>query len=319
MRLGLLVLACSAGLACHWLLPIEAEVASRDGSAPDGAADAAADGRSWDGPRDIRALDSRLRDSRPRDRAKLDTGPPSYCNGITLYVRFDWDLLSAESESPTVTGGSPPLVPGKFLNAANFGNGIDVRYAAAGNYYLSQGSFSAWVKPDGWTFPCATVPAVFYGSVAQNGQSNAGPYMACDAAQQWLGVGNIGPAIGQNDAGGLLLQFRAAILAHSTAKQYWKNTDWNHLVSTWSNTSAPTLTFTLNGDPAGSGKTSSSTSTAWTPQNTPLNWLRLSNSAAGYSARAHFDDVAVWNRRLSPTEIKAIYSAGKALGDVCKL
>jgi len=292
---------------CHWILPL-----SPLDDVGNGPLDATRDVATADGPGntgDNGTPDQSRPDTAtdgPRDLPAPDIGPPGFCNGITLYLPFDKDFLGADGEQPQVSG-TPTLVPGKFNQGALLVD-ADLRYPAASNYSLSQGTISIWIKPQ-WSFPCQSSYAVFYGSVATSGTGSAGPYMACDFKYTWLGVGNIG----------LQDEWRAAVVNTAAAKPYWNQNDWNHLVSTWSDKGTTTLGFVLNGDPGGNSKSSASTSVPWTPKNGPLGWLRLSNSNSTYSADAAFDEVTVWNRMLSLQEIKAINGAGKPVGVLCGL
>jgi hypothetical protein len=55
----------------------------------------------------------------------------------------------------------------------------------------------------------------------------------------------------------------------------------------------------------------------WTPEDLGNAFLRL--SSASDKAEAYYDDLVVWNRVLSASEIAALYGANAAVGVTCGL
>jgi len=237
--------------------------------------------------------------------------PPSFCQGIVMYARFDGTLTTAQGIAPE----SPPVttfVPGRFGSGALLTGANGALFYVEGDagvpYPRNEGTIAMWLKPQ-WTFP-STVDRVVWKPVAdRTGNPNScGPHMRTNVvAPGFFGSSNSEPVAigGSEDVGGTFAELTP----------FWK-TDWNHVVETWSR-SSPTITFTLNGATGDASVTRRETDAGWTPQFPNVAYVRLSSNATPDDAA--YDDVALWNRPLSLAEIEAVYGANTPLGDLCGL
>lgn len=274
-----------------------------DDTAIPGPIDAATETGTGPGPRDGST------DGTTTDGASPDAGPrPSYCEGITLYLRFDDTPKSAQGDSPAI----PTAVTygaGKFKTAVDFNSQKTLVFAAAvgstRRYDINIGTLSLWFKPR-WQLGTNTATRTFMRPQdTADAATGSVPNLRLDSAAKTLGVE--GPT--NVEATAPLTSLLAT----------WKDLDWNHLVGTWQRSGAPeTLSFTLNGGGGDAGPGRVSTNTAWTP---PVagTFMRLNSTS---DIDGFVDDVTVWSRVLGKDEVTRMHAdgmAGRAVGDTCGL
>jgi hypothetical protein len=251
-------------------------------------------------------------DTSPRDAPSdtSDSGLPTFCSGITFYAPFDGALASKAGESPE----SPPTLP--FADAGKFGQAVDLTggvsfstlyYPAAFNttviYSAARGTFALWIKPT-WSQPCSSDHALIKPKVDRmNLAVGGGPQITCGP-----GTGTLGAVVNEGDGGTV-----QAGLPLATVSTVWNAADWNHLVATWDQ-ALPQLTFDLNG--GGVGAHAENTN-KWVPGEPTVNYVRLGSTST--LPQALYDEVVIWDRVLSPTEITAVHALTVALGTACKM
>jgi hypothetical protein len=227
---------------------------------------------------------------------------PAFCQGITLYLPFEGSL-NARSGQPPTSAGNLPFVAGKFGQGADLtaGGGAAVYYASSylGTpiYSLAHGSIAMWVKP---TFAPPTVQAALFfkpRAVATPGAPNAGPELQ-------FGTSLLELVVNAPDGGATSVGYPQITLPN------WNVNGWNHLVGTWSST-APTLQLALN------GAAPTSTSLPWVPDESPVNFLRLGSEVS--APRSVFDEVVIWTRVVSASEIAAVAASPVSIGAACGL
>lgn len=238
-------------------------------------------------------------------------GRPSYCLGISLYLRFDNTTKSAQGDSPAVAVAET-YGTGKFKGAFDFNAQKTVVFAAVKDgtkrYDIEVGTLSLWFKPR-WSFATNTATRTFMRPQDQSNATTGGaPNLRLDSVAKTLGVE--GPA-------------NVEATAQTTALQStWKELDWNHLVGSWQRAGAlETLAFTLNGGGLAGSPGRISSKDTWTPAAPALAgaFIRL-NSTSDIDGLV--DDVTVWSRVLPKEEVTALYAdgnAGKSVGDTCGL
>ena len=222
------------------------------------------------------------------------------CNGLTMVLRFDGSLTSAQGQPRRTT-----ITPGESYSSGKFGQAVlftsgqtpyveyDATHTTTTVVSSSIGTVAMWVKPvGGWSPPCG------------NGTPNNPGW-----AFWWLddfGVGgDCSPDLGiwvtvdttgNNDFGATL-----------SSAPTWNAGDFNHLAYTWTTTQ---LSVTLN------GTTSQALTQTYTPPDPVAAYVAFGTSNGTFS---YYDDVAMWSRVLSPVEIQAVHVAGKSLADLCGL
>lgn len=250
----------------------------------------------------------------PPTDSPITDGPvtrPTYCNGVTLYLRLDGTTQSAQGDTPALAIAET-FGAGKFKGAFDFDTAKTLVYAATPptgtkRFDINVGTLSLWFKPR-WAFPGTATRTFMRPQDVVDASNGAEPALRLDnaAAQKSLGVE--GP--GATEA--------TATVAAVTPS--WKNLDWNHLVGTWQRTGSPTtLSFTLNGGGGDGGVARVTSAMAWTPM-VAGTFFRLNSGTSTIDGLV--DDVAVWSRQLTAVEVAALYAdgiAGRALGDVCAL
>lgn len=258
--------------------------AQRDaGAAADAAADVAA--AALDGGLDVEA--GLLR--------------PSYCAGITLYVPFDGTLTARSGQPPTATPVTP-FVMGRFGMGVDLGGATTAlfyatSYAGQSTYSSQVGTVAFWLKV-AWSFPCGA-PRVFFKPKTDSstgGTPSAGPMVECD-----VGGAGIVETVPLADGG------RVGTMA--TASPSWSAGGWNLVTATWSRTK-PELELYAPG-------TQSTSAVGWTPIEPTAGALRLGSTAS--VPQAAFDELVVWDRQLSLTDVNALRAASTSVGDACGL
>ncbi|MBS2018563.1 MAG: hypothetical protein JST00_37200 [Deltaproteobacteria bacterium] len=281
------------------------ECASEECSASDGGVtgEGAVDGSSDGGPPGDGGADART------DGPTTDA--PSYCAGLSFYVRFDGNTTASSGDTPADTV-APSYGPGKFGNGYAFAPAGVVPYDAVldaapmtKRWDPTRGTVALWFRGS-WAFP-GTLGRSFARVLDRLDTAGiTGFVMRIDEASN---PPHFGVEIGPVRAG--------APTASLTT--WWRVADWNHLVGTWEAGGSPSLSFTLNGGGPDGGATRFTTSAPWTASS-PVEYFRFgSNNSPNDGV---MDDVAVWSRTLSAAEIGAVYTAGmagKSLGELCKL
>ena len=260
---------------------------------------------SGPGPRDASSDGAAILDG-----AEPDAGPrPTYCQGITLYLRFDNSTKAAQGDLPA-TPIAETYASGKFKGAFDFNSQKTVVYAGEPKigmkrYDINVGTLSLWFKPR-WSLASNTATRTFMRPQdAADAATGSAPNLRLDGNAKTLGV-----------EGPTNVEATAPI---PTLLSSWKELDWNHLVGTWQRTGAPeTLSFTLNGGGGDAGPGRISANNAWTP---PIagTFMRL-NSTSDIDGLV--DDVTVWSRALTKAEVTALYGdgmTGRSVGDACGL
>ena len=215
--------------------------------------------------------------------ASLAEAGTGLCSGLAMVMRFDGVLTTAQGQQPS-------SAPSVSYTDAVYGKAVvlaNAPVAYAGNHLSIQaGTISMWIAGswDAVNDPC---PGIEFWSF------DGDPYTYCsnDSSNDWYGFG--------------------VDSANQYAELYnsapWQN-GFNHVVASWSQ-SPPRLTFTVNG-------TTVENTASWT--HAAITTFLLSGATNPIPAIA-VDDVAIWTRQLSPTEIAAVQSAGKSIADVCSL
>jgi hypothetical protein len=232
-----------------------------------------------------------------------DAAPrPTFCEGITLYLPFEGSFNGR-------SGQPPNSAPGLSFIAGKYGQGADLTgaggaaiyyassYLGTPIYSLAHGSVAMWVKP---TFAPPTLQAALFfkpRAVATAGAPNAGPELQFGALLLEL-------VVNAPDGGVTKVGYP------QTALPNWNVMGWNHLVGTWSGTS-PTLQLALN------GAAPTSTSSPWDPDESPVNFLRLGSEVS--APRSVFDEVVLWTRVISASEIAAVAASPVSIGVACGL
>jgi hypothetical protein len=296
----------------------------------------------------MRDTGSRTEDSEVPDG--VEPPPPSYCDGIVLYASFDGKLTGdVGGESTFSRGGVTLSTQGKFGGALSLvrdastsdtlqeGAALYFQATDAGNPWPDTvGSLSVWFRsaPEGRPqFPVLYRPVGSFPPDALLPTGLAfyllhGDLDAASPADDDMGLY-------QNTAGNPDLH-RVLTFPIGEVAPFLRAGDYNHYFTAWRNADAgPTAYMALNGglgvvfdgsapsypDAASGGELPvpyrGFTSKVWTSPNAPIG-LRLGGVGTN-SPEGLIDDLVVWNRVLSFDEAAAVYTAGKAVGEVCKL
>jgi hypothetical protein len=296
---GASAIGCNAISGVDDLIEVPSELsadASRDRTAPE-APEA--------GPGTVHLPDAHAVSDAPTilldaNEASIAEAGLGLCNGLTMVLRFEGSLTSAQGQPPL---GSPTpgeaYSAGKFGQAVRFTNGSTpyVEYAATHNTTTvassSIGTVTMWVRPiGGWSPPCgngtANNPGLAFWWLDDFGVGG-------DCAPD-LGVWVTVDSSGNNDFGATL-----------SSAPTWSPSDFNHLAYTWTTTQ---LSVTLN------GTTSQALTQTYSPPDPVAAYFAFGTSNGTLN---DYDDVAMWSRVLSPLEIQAVHVAGKSLADLCGL
>jgi hypothetical protein len=254
--------------------------------------------------------DAALRDvssSDAPDGGSLDAAfdAPPICNGLTMLMRFDGTLTTAQGDTPS------PLInaaysAGKYGQAMALTTGTSViNYAgtnAAGKTDVlpREGTISAWVAARNWQLPCPVDdpdhPSIDFWYLDENGPG-VDCYYDPDTNANYI------------ENAFWIDRSSAAFAQMPIAPAPWnEGGTFNHVVATWSQ--SPTqLLVTVNGHAA-------SSATPWTAP-PAVGVLKLGSST--YPGSIVYDDLAVWTRALSASEISDIFASSTSLGEVCGL
>ena len=237
-----------------------------------------------------------------------DGGPPSFCQGITLYLAMDGTLTGAPAYPPVVADGAAAVAqfgPGKFgqaalLSAPNTGAFYPASGALGATIREAQGSVAMWIEPT-WALP-TTATHAFFKVTGDLASTSAGPASGADdiglVTQVTLADGGTVEVAINGDAGATLFLPGA----------------FNHVVATWNEPSG-LLSFTLNGGP-GTGAAVFE-SVGWTPLDPVAAYFRLGGLPNNDVPDVWVDEVVVWNRALSAPEIAAVYLLAAPVSASC--
>lgn len=271
------------------------------GTACDGGS-AAEDGAAT--PSDAGVKDTGATPTDAKADADAGAARPSYCTGISFYVSFDKDLVSAEGDAPVRQSDGTSRVAGRLGQGLSLSGASTIYYAVgdAGppRWTEQTGSIALWAKPN-WSFVGSSTHTFARQAGAFNTASTAGPRLIHTNATEPPRVG---------------LTADAFAVYLSQAASLWKDKDWNHLIGTWK---GQRFTVTINGAPTDSNLGHNEDAGAWTRIEDPV-YFRLGSEASGVDSI--LDDVAFWTRDLSLAESRAIHTdalAGRSIGDACGL
>jgi hypothetical protein len=228
------------------------------------------------------------------------TTKPTYCQGITIYLPMDGSLTAKSGQTADAPVANVSYVAGKFGQGADFTDTVAVYYTATFGaksvYSLSAGTVAMWVKPS-WTPPCPAIASLFFKPRAVRGPGvpNAGPVLECSAI--------LGMKVDTSDA--MLVNS-----GYAATPPNWNAGTWNHVVGIWGST-APTMGFSVN------GALPLTVATPWVPNESPPSFLRLGSEVN--SAKSVIDEVIVWTRVLSASEIAALAASPVSTATACGL
>jgi hypothetical protein len=210
-------------------------------------------------------------------------GRPSFCD-YAEYFAFEDTLAGISGTAPTNTAAPQAYdSPGKYGKCAKLGKAGDVtslKYNEPSRYQNGQGTVAFWFMPDEWTKDVTTTARVLYGS------GSVGPQGT------WEGPNSYVVAAPPSGQAGVITPL--------------KDSDWNHFAATYRAGATSAVQIAVNGVQAdGSG--------IYTPGGT----MPFVLGDDTFPADACFDEVAIWTRVLSASEIQAIYRLTVPLVDAC--
>lgn len=283
-------------------------------------------------------------DAEDPDSNVVAVDPPSYCDGIVFYASLDGTYGPERGGAPGQGfGGAKLVASGKFAGAAELYEDGGGDAGSTVYYFTPPDGGAAWY-PD----KVGTVSLWYRGNALTD--VSGSPVM-------WRVTGSIppDPVLG----GGLALvssttQFGLLEVNHaqqqqtiltfprSTMQRYVDPAGFNHFVTGWQrgDASTPTAVMMVNGgtgkiygdagadapsyadaQPNDSGDLlvpyRASRARGWDTDASPLAF-RLGGTAASAS-EGQIDDVVVWNRLLSFSEMEALYASGAPVGATCNL
>lgn len=219
---------------------------------------------------------------------------PTCTTGIVGYWKFDENTGSTTADATgngnTLTITSSDWVPGKINSALSY-NGTSTENAYVGPlnssnvlYLPAAWSISAWVN-----FPSLTTPPIQCIMEMANNNTTELYYI-------YVGY-----------ASGYLLRFGSGYLSYFTTPFSPVANTWYHLVGTFDGTS--TIVGYLNGTSLGSTGSASPSSIGTTGY-----YFQVGASyGAGNLLTAIVDEVGVWSRVLTATEVSDLYNSGAGL------
>jgi hypothetical protein len=261
--------------------------------------------------------------------------PPSYCTGIVLYATFDTKVEGDRGGGTTLKLGdvTQSAQGGKFGGALSLVRGSAAPDAAAALYFLANdagnpwpektGSVSLWFRQTGTNDnpvlyrPVATIPP------ATLRTAGLAVYLENQGGNQF----------------GLYEKGQDPVFTFNVnaVAPYLRKGEYNHYFTAWTQTGAPTAYIAINGglgvafadggqnypdaaNDAGDLRVPyrGFTSRPWIVEQSPPVGLRL-GGLSGNAPEGTYDDLVVWDRVLTFAEAAAVYSAGKSVGDACKL
>lgn len=228
----------------------------------------------------------------------LDAGPPPpYCVGLVGVVSFDSNAIEVHEGGAPVQSGGVDLDPGKFGQSFDVGASSFAEWALGPSgvpLSTTEGTIAFWVQSDfGWTCPASrTLVDVF----------PSGPAVRCE------------PGLG----GGVTMVGSAPeVSAFFGDGGPPRVAAFQHVAVTWragNRNGAATLTFSV-APLAGARLEASSTTTFGALAGAS----RLRLNLQGQGALGRFDDLGVWTRALSSSELTAISGNPLPLVTACHL
>jgi hypothetical protein len=271
-----------------------------------------------------------------------DVEVPSYCDGITFYASFDAKLTGDRGGESTLSiGGVTQTSAGKFGGALSLIHDAGDVDAGAAHYFLATASGNPWPEEIGslsiWYRAAPGTPAlapVLYRPLASLPPNSLDNNPLRTAGLAFYLRNDIGDVIGLHE------KSTSSVFVFSVAAMapYLEPNAYNHFFTAWQHADAgPTAFIAVNGGlgtafgDAGAGYPDASpdtngdlrvpyrgfTSRPWVSEGPPVG-LRLGGLNTN-TPDGTFDDLVIWNRVLSFEEVAAVYSAGRPVGEVCKI
>ncbi|WP_266159434.1 alkaline phosphatase family protein [Dyella silvatica] len=221
------------------------------------------------------------------------TGPlvPVDTTGLASYLSFDNTLYAqAGTHNASVLSGTARYVAGKFGAAASFRNngssGVPSDWVASlGNMesvYANDFTVSLWLRT------ASTTDAAIFGNKNWTSGSNTG----------WLVATTLSKSVNWNTVGGTRHDVGLTLA----------DSQWHLIDITFSRTQNQVTTYldgvAQNTSPLGTSGTAS--------LNANFNTLIGGSGNGAYSGTADIDDLAIWSRVLSASEVSNIYQGGQA-------
>jgi hypothetical protein len=216
-------------------------------------------------------------------------------NGLLFHAAFDLGLRAdqaAGSPEPQGMTGFLRFTPGVRGKALLSGDLCVTRlaYTNAGNFSISQGTVALWVKPIDWLGDRGK--AVCFNLFVQGDGSGVSFGVEMERFNQ-RAPGLLCYALGFKN--------RDNILIAGPESARWPNGMWHHVAYTWD---AQTMKLYVDGAFAGSGQITAPFTAAD---------YRSSVFVLGHAGEEHtaLDELRIWNRPLSATEITELYAGEK--------
>lgn len=218
---------------------------------------------------------------------------PTYC---------DYTIVASFEDTPNTAAGTAPLGPAPTYEAGRYGKAgrlsQPVFYPVTNGvqYKAAVGSVSVWVKP-GFSIPDNDKRVFFRAKLAATPGSSV------------TGFGLV------SDNGSMSLEFEAADprISHNQIAG-WSNTNWVHLVGTWSRDNPRSQAVYVR-TPAMSAHQKATDGDAYNA-GTNTQFLRL--GVEEQPATEAYDDFAVWTRILTDAEVAEIYSSPQSIRQRCE-
>ena len=283
-------------------------------------------------------------DAEDPDSNVVAVDPPSFCNGIVFYASLDGTYGPEIGATPGQGFGAAKLVAGgKFTGAAELYEdgggdaGSTVYYFTAPDggvawYPEKVGTVSLWYRGNALT-DVGGSPVMWRVTGTLPNEAVLGGGLALVSAPTQFGLIDVN----YNQQQQFILTFPRGTIA-----RYVDPVGFNHFVTGWQrgDAAAPTAVMMINGgtgkiygdagpdapsyadaQPNDSGDLlvpyRASRARGWDSDASPRAF-RLGGTAASASEGA-IDDVVVWNRLLSFSEMEALYASGAPVGATCKL
>lgn len=213
---------------------------------------------------------------------------------LVAYYRLESDGTDTKGTQNLTVTGSPSFVAAKFGNGVDLGASNSTKYLNAGNNLgIGSGncSISAWVKID---------------------TELSGGAMRYEFASVYDATTQIGYALGYDDVDASVNKLRFYRKEFGIANYNSEYTvslgtvNWHHLVLTYDGSN---INGYLDGSAVGTPYATSGNGSGSTALNeVNIGTYKYDNSGAYWLASAIIDDVAFFNRVLTPTEISNLYN-----------
>ncbi len=276
-------------------------------------------------------------DASKSDADEPDPAPPTFCDGIIVYASFDGKLQGDKGGETTFSSGVvSSSTQGKFGGALSLvGENSEQSSPGAAHWLLASASGNPWPEQKGsfavWfrSAPGASPPVapVLYRPVATPPEAATLETAGLAFFLRHDGVDEIGLF---ERSGGAPQTDRVLSFNIDDVSSFLQAGQYNHYFAAWDKTGPPTALFALNG---GLGRTFNGTETgtftdggapfraettrSWVSEGEPVG-VRLGGKGQN-SPQGLYDDLVIWNRVVSFAEVAALFSSGKAVGDICQL